>query len=383
MITKIMFLIDQYHGPQAGTEGQLLQLLCHLDRSRYEPGLTLLRDSDYVQRKLFPCPVRVLGIARLASIRAVGGMLQYAFALRRENYRLVHCFFNDSALIAPFFLKLFGIRVLVSRRDMGFWYTPQNLFVLRFVARFVDRYVANSHMVKRHVQEKERVRDRKITVIYNGYAPYSESARGRSFTPVLTEIGDHDPVVGIVANLRPIKRIDTLIEAFAIVGKQNPVARLVIVGDSTSDQARSTLDSLNALAGRFGIRERIIFTGQVENPLRYIKKFTVAVLCSESEGFSNSIIEYLQAGRPVICTDTGGNAEIIQDGRNGFLVPVGDSGALAARLVLLLSDSALSRRLSLAGRETVRSYTHTRMVAAHMTCYDQVLSGLLPSRSTN
>src|SRR4026209_1618283 len=154
---KIMYLIDHYQGPPAGTEGQLLQLIRHLDRSRYEPSLTLLRDSEYVQRNLFPCPVRVLGITRLVSVRAVVGRLRYGFALRRENYRLVHCYFNDSALIAPFFLRLFGIRVLVSRRDMGFWYTPQNLFVLRLVVRFVDRYVANSHMVKQQVQAQERV----------------------------------------------------------------------------------------------------------------------------------------------------------------------------------------------------------------------------------
>jgi len=134
MTIKIMYLVDQYQGPQAGTEGQLLQLLLHLDRSRYEPSLTLLRDTEYSRRNAFPCPVRVLGITKLASLRAIIGMFRYAFMLRRENYRLVHCFFNDSALIAPFFLWLFGIRVLVSRRDMGFWYTPGNLVVLRVVA---------------------------------------------------------------------------------------------------------------------------------------------------------------------------------------------------------------------------------------------------------
>jgi glycosyltransferase involved in cell wall biosynthesis len=113
--------------------------------------------------------------------------------------------------------------------------------------------------------------------------------------------------------------------------------------------------------------------------MEYVEKFSVAVLCSESEGFSNAIVEYMQAARPVVCTDTGGNPEIVQDGRNGFLVPVGDSGALAERLVQVLSDSMLAKRLGEAGRETVRSFTHERMLAEQMSCYDKVLAGRLPA----
>ena len=104
-----MYLMDDYRGPRAGTEGQLLQLLRHLDRSRYEPAMTFLRGAEYALGNTFPCPVTVLGIAKLASIRAIVGMLRFAYRLRREGYGLVHCFFNDSSLIAPFFLKLAGL----------------------------------------------------------------------------------------------------------------------------------------------------------------------------------------------------------------------------------------------------------------------------------
>jgi glycosyltransferase involved in cell wall biosynthesis len=374
MTTKIMYLVDHYEAPQAGTEGQLLQLVQHLDRSRYEPSMTLLRGSEYIERNRFPCPVSVLGITKLASARAIVRMLSYAFFLRRENYRLVHCFFNDSALMAPPFLRLFGIRVLVSRRDMGFWYTPRNLALLRLVAPFVDRYVANSQAVKRQVQQREGVPGCKIAVIYNGYAAGVESRGQSSASTVLQEVPDGVPVVGIVANLRPIKRIDILMEAFALASAKHPDARLVIVGDTSSHQAAGTLDELVSLACRLGIRERVIFTGRVDEPRTYIEKLTVAVLCSESEGFSNSIIEYMQAARPIVCTDTGGNPEVIQDGRSGFLVPVGDAGALADRLVRLLSDRGLAHRLGEAGCEAVRSYTHTRMVSEQMACYDEVLS---------
>lgn len=372
-----MYLVDQYVGPQAGTEGQLLQLVQHLDRSRYEPSMTVFRNSEYVERNLFPCPVRVLGITKLASLWTIFRIVGYVQTLRRENYRLVHCFFNDSALIAPIFLKLFGIRVLVSRRDMGFWYTPRNLIVLRLVVPFVDRYVANSNAVRQYVQQQERIPDEKITVIYNGYAiptDHGSQATNNLILPdVPDSVPDSVPVVGIVANLKPIKRIETLVEAFALASKQYPDARLLIVGDTASMEGQSTWGELNVLARRLGVLERIIFTGRVKEPMPYIKRFTVAVLCSESEGFSNSIIEYMQVGCPVICTDAGGNSELIQDNYNGFLVPVGNISILVDRIVRLLSDRALARRLGQAGYETVRSYTHTRMVTEQMACYDHVL----------
>ncbi len=139
-------------------------------------------------------------------------------------------------------------------------------------------------------------------------------------------------------------------------------------------EAAYTLEKLGALARHFGIEDRVVFTGQVRDSKLYIRRFTVAVLCSESEGFSNSIIEYLQAGRPTVCTDTGGNAEVIQTGRNGFLIPIGDSKALADYVIRLFSDRTLARRIGEAGYESVRAYTHTRMVAEQMTCYDGVIS---------
>lgn len=375
MTVKIMYLVDHYGGPQAGTEGQLLRLVRYLDRFRYEPSLTLLRSSEYIERNLFPCPVRVLGITKLASIQTIFRIVRYALTLRRNNYQLVHCFFNDSSLIAPPLLKLFGIRVLVSRRDMGFWYTPKNLVVLRLVGLFVDRYVANSYAVKQLVQQRERVPNEKISVIYNGYDSSTKNGIQTVVVAKIPEVPDSAPVVGIVANLKPIKRLDILIKAFSIVHHRYPNARLIIVGDTSSLEGRNTLDGLNALACRLGILDRIIFTGRVEEPMPYINRFTVAVLCSESEGFSNSIIEYMQAGRPIVCTNTGGNPELIKDGCNGFLVPAINVDILADRLIQLLSDNILARRLGEAANKTIQSYTCGRMVMEQLACYDEVLSG--------
>lgn len=364
--------MDYYDGPQAGgTQGQLLQLIQYLDQSRYKPAITLLRNSEYIKHNCFPCPVKVLNITKLASMQSIFKILHFALDLHRENYQLVHCFFNDSSLIAPIFLKMFGIRVLVSRRDLGFWYTSMNLAVLRLVAPFVNRYVANSQAVKKIIQQREWVSSEKISVIYNGYIPNTKFVDENNLRGVSNIV----PIVGIVANLRPLKRIDTLIEAFAMISDHYPDARLVIIGsDGISLHGGSMRKDLEILATSLGIYDQVIFMGGMEDPIAYINQFTVAVLCSESEGFSNSIIEYMRAGRPVICTNIGGNPELIQDEYNGFLVAVGDVKALADRLTQLLSNHVLARQLGEAGYETVRFYTHTRMVTEQMFCYDAILA---------
>jgi L-malate glycosyltransferase len=298
-------------------------------------------------------------------------MVRYAMHLKRHNYRIVHCFFNDSSVIAPVFIKLLGIRVLVSRRDMGFWYTPAVLTALRLVRPFVDRYIANSKAVKQLVHSREGAPSDKIAVIYNGYPapPRVEDELGDSQAG---ELSRYHPLVGIVANLRPIKRIDTLVEAFALVRQNYPRAALVIVGDTCAQQAQATLQHLHELAARLCVDDAVIFTGRVSRAQAYIERFSVAVLCSESEGLSNALIEYMLARRAIVCTDTGGNPELVHDGHNGFLFQIGDSKKLADRVMTLLRDSDLAERFGDAAHASIAAYTVQRMVDAHMACYDEV-----------
>lgn len=383
MATKIMYLLDSYEGPHAGTEGQLLQLVEHIDRSRYEPAMTVLRSSEHTDRNILPCSVSVLDISKVARIGSIVKLVRFAAMLRREGYRLVHCFFNDVSMVAPPILWLFGIRVLVSRRDMGFWYSKWNLPLVRIAAIFVDRYVVNCRAVRLIVEEREWVSNRKISVIYNGYVDRNSNVDVTADGTLLPAKSDQ-PVVGIVANLRPVKRIDTLFRAFARVLEYHPDARLVVVGgDGASEQGTSMREALESLAQELGILNCILFAGRADDPSAYIARFDVAVLCSESEGLSNSLIEYMQAARPIVCTDTGGNPELVEDGITGYLVPVGDADTLADRVLRFLSDRQMAARLGRAAHNSARSsYPISRMVGEQMDCYDAVLFGKMSERAS-
>src|SRR5262245_30416819 len=101
MATKIMYLMDYYINPQGGTERQVLHLIQSMDKSRYVPSIALLRDSEYIERNGFLCQVMILRIYKIASIRSILKLLHFGFVLRQQDYRIVHCFFNDVSLIAP------------------------------------------------------------------------------------------------------------------------------------------------------------------------------------------------------------------------------------------------------------------------------------------
>jgi glycosyltransferase involved in cell wall biosynthesis len=373
---KIAYLMDHYAHPYGGTERQVLELIRRLDRRRFQPQVAVFRASEYLKHNEFDCAVDVLAIKKMASATTLGRLYRYARELRKRDFSIVHIFFNDASVVAPPILKWQGLKVVVSRRDMGFWCSARTALLLKANRLFVDRVVANSEAVKRSVQAREGYSDSKISVIYNGHDRASETTDvARRRVRDTLGIGPEGVIVGIVANLRTIKRIEDLIRAFALVRRTHHNAWLVIVG--TGDLR----NKLEDLATSLDIRSQVVFTGQLSDPLPVIHEFAVGVICSESEGFSNSIIEYMYCAKPTVCTNVGGNPEIVRDGENGFLVPVGDVGKLAERLERLLGDPALAQRL---GRNALvwasERYDMGRMIEAHMELYERMLSGDVAAR---
>ncbi|HWP99049.1 MAG TPA: glycosyltransferase [Vicinamibacterales bacterium] len=366
----IVYLVDSYTGPRAGTEVQLLELLRGLDRRRFEPSLAVLRPTPFIAEPgRLPCAsVQVLRIHRLLSPRSWFRMAAFAATLRRRGVRLAHIFFNDASVIGPPFLRLAGIRIVVARRDMGFWYTPAMLRCLRVSGRFVDAVVANCEAVRLNVHRLERYPLARARVIPNGQrlerflAPADPTLRSRLGIP------PEAPIVGMVANLKPIKRHEDLLRAFSIVRLQHPTAHLLLAGSGELEA------DLRTLAHHLDLAGCVHFAGPVDDAVPVVRHCAVCVLSSESEGLSNALIEYLGCAKPVVCTNTGGNAEVVREGENGFLVEVGDVAALADRIGRLLADPALARTMGRrARRRFVDRYTVDRMLAEHMRLYDELL----------
>ena len=363
---KILYVMDALHWGEtaAGTEGQLVQLLTHLDRDRFEPHLAVFRPTPYTQSAAtFPCPLKVLNISKLFHPGAVMKLAKLGADVRSGGFQIVHVFLNDAAVAAPLFCRIGGARVIVSRRDMGFWYTKPVLRALSVSNLFVDRMIANSDAVRRNVHHHERYPLARIDVLPNGHDPARFDAEPMEDFRTRFNIGPDDPIIGMVANFNPWKRHIDLVKAFVRISAAHPTAHLALVGGGDAEPLR-------AEARQHGLERRVHIVEGITNAIPVVKHFTVGVLCSDSEGASNAVMEYMGSGKPTVCTNVGGNPELITDNVTGFLVTPRDVDTLAGRIGHLLAHPDGAASMGHLARLTANRFTSRRMADLHMDLYE-------------
>jgi glycosyltransferase involved in cell wall biosynthesis len=327
----------------AGTETQLLKLITGLDRSRVMPYLCLLDGEDETSRSLEPedCPVLRLGVRRLRHPWTLRQAWRFGRFLRRERIDVVQTHFPDSLYFAAPVARMAGVRhILRTRRDLGFWMKPADRWLAPLYNRIVTGTIANCEACRRAVIEQERAAAGSVAVLENGIE------LDRLLTLPLTSPSDNKKpwVVGLVANLRPVKGPDVFLRAAAIVSTANPRTTFRIAGSGDEGSARRLIREL-------GLEGRVELLGSVRDVPALLSELDVAVLASHSEGLSNALLEYMAAARPIVATAVGGNVELIEDGRHGLLVPPGNAEAAAEAIVRLLADRALAARLGSAARK--------------------------------
>jgi glycosyltransferase involved in cell wall biosynthesis len=163
--------------------------------------------------------------------------------------------------------------------------------------------------------------------------------------------------VGVVANLRSVKGLETLIEAAARLA---PVSSDVVWEVAGEGEHRPVLEQ--ALREK-RLAERFSLPGALADIPAFLASLAVAVLPSRAEGMSNALLEYMAAGRPIVATAVGGNGELIQNGIHGLLVPPDDAGSLARAIGRLLDNPDLACRLGSAARRRAQErYSREAMV---------------------
>jgi glycosyltransferase involved in cell wall biosynthesis len=349
-LIRIVCLIDSI-AQHAGTENQLVEIVKRIDRGRFEIHLCCLEDSDRLRALAANCKTAVFPAANLYSMAGIQAFLRLREYLNTNRIDIMHTFMTKSNILGVLAARRSHCRAIVaSRRNLGYGFTPMYVRLFRYVNQQTTRLLANSEGARRSAAEIEHVSPDKIDILYNGVdmAAYAFENADPS-VPRSLGIPEGAPVIGTVANLRPVKDLPLFLRAARIVASAAPDAVFLIVG-------RGPLrDELARLAAELGIASRVFFTDGKGAVVDYLHRMTVACLSSSSEGFSNSILEYMAAGLPVVATDVGGNREAIEHGVTGYIIADRSPESFGAPVIELLRDATLRARMGQAGFERCRA----------------------------
>jgi glycosyltransferase involved in cell wall biosynthesis len=256
---------------------------------------------------------------------------------------------------------------------MGYWLTDQfNRVASKWVFRHLaDHVLVNAMTIREQLIREYGISCDKITVISNGVDIRRDVLAIAHRQELRRRLGcrDTDVVLGLVANLRPVKGAEYAIRATHLLLGSGWNVKLIIVGDG--DQ-RGLLEQI---VRESGIDDHVMLLGNYSDPLKIIPVFDIALLCSLSEGFPQTVLEYMACGKPVVATAVGGVSEIIRNGETGFLVPACDPQALARAIEALMTDESLRETMGQRGQEEVeKRYPLSAMISKHDEIYHRLLN---------
>ncbi|MCI0392812.1 MAG: glycosyltransferase [Acidobacteria bacterium] len=304
---------------------------------------------------------------------AVKQLFNFARYLRERKIDIVqtHDFYTNVFGMIGAWLARVPVRI-ASRRETAGWRTPSQKFVERRAYQLAHAIVANAEAVRRQLIE-EGVRSEKIVTVHNGLdldRVTPRVGRSESFEMFKLPLNGHCRIVTVVANLfHPVKDHPTFLRAAQRVRQAFPEARFVIAGQGHLE------DKMRLLTSELGIETDVFFIGRCEQLAELLSISDVCVLSSIAEGFSNSILEYMGAGRPVVVTNVGGASEAVIEGETGYLVQARDYETMAVRIIELLRDPERAHAMGIAGRHVIeRKFSCEAQLARTEELYQELLA---------
>lgn len=368
MKTRILQFIGSFH--QGGSERQAVQLVRLLKNDgRYDIRVATLDAEGPLRSDIEALEIYEIAEFRLSSfynLQFLRQLIRCIRFLKQNQIDLIHTHDFYTNVFGMLTARLAGVRCrIASKRETEGMRTANQDRLERFVFGFADRIAANSGAVKEHLSRRG-IDDHKMAVVYNGIDLSRFEAQPADRDKLTAQLGlpgdENIKFVTMVANLRhEVKNHPMLLRAAKQIadGRQN--VHFVLAGEGSLE------NNLRQIAEDLGIDKRVHFIGRCSRVPELLSVSFAGVLTSFAEGFSNSILEYMAAGLPVVATKVGGAAEAVRNGITGYLIGSDDDKALAERLSGLLSDPAKADEMGRRGREIVRERFSTEAQLAAVT----------------
>jgi len=368
-LPHVLLVVDEFASVLGGGERIALKLAALLPHYGYRASILIFSaHPESAALKSPPCPIYLLPLENAFDLTALRAAYEFKRFLKQQKIQIVHTFFESSDIWAGLVTKtMSNAKLIWARRDMGFMRSRKHHVVYRLMAGMPDAVFAVSEQVRRHAIEVDRIDAARVQTIYNGLnlADWDGVPRPAK--------NPGDFLVTTVGNIRPVKGHDVFIRAAATIVQQFPKVSFSIAGDVIEP---GYFAELQTLIRDLDLANHFRFAGGVTNLRQHLAAADIFVLPSRSEGFSNALIEAMASSLPVVATDVGGNAEAVNDGITGFVVPPEDPAAISAAILRLLSDPLQAKAMGSAGRNLVEEkFTTDAMMNQIAGAYRNLLSG--------
>ena len=355
----------------AGTEMATYNIARHLALRGHHIDVITSLDAGLSRRGLEQgFTVHRIGLPRGRVMGTIVFWLKAILRIRRLNPDIIHgqstamgliCFLAKQLLRRPYVVYLRGSDV----------HRPWSLkkVISKLVLNNADAVVALTEQMRRETLE---LCSRDVDVIPNGVdAENYEALPQKSTVRERLGLRDDRRIILFVGTLRPIKGTRYLIEAMHTIRRRDAESRLLIVGDGEERP------SLEQLVLELNLGDTVTFAGKVPNDRvpEYMAAADIFALASLSEGFPLVVAEAMAAGLPIVASRVGSLPEIVEEGENGFLVEPAEPQEIADRILMLLADRDLRRKIGEANRWKAKSYSWHHVAEQLDALYRSMISG--------
>jgi sugar transferase (PEP-CTERM/EpsH1 system associated) len=372
LVAHVIFRLDI-----GGLENGLVNLLNHMPRERYRHAIVCLTEHTDFRARLRRDDVSLHALHKRPG-KDAGWYVRLWQCLRALAPDVVHTR-NLTTLEAQVPAAFAGIRHRVHGEhgwDLDDLHGTRRRYRIlrRALSPFVSQYVTVSGDLRAWLERELDVPPARITHVCNGVdtTVFSPPAGAREALTPTGFAGQETVVIGAVGRMTGIKSPLTLVRAFIELLASEPDARarlrLVLVGEGPE------LGAVRTALAEAGATDLAWLPGARGDVPHLLHEMDLFVLSSLNEGISNTILEAMASGLPVVATKVGGNGELVRDGTTGLLVPPGDPAALAAALRRYLRDPALRAAHARAARErALAAFSMEAMVRGYVGVYDRLL----------
>jgi len=356
MINKIRVLHIITRLDAGGSATNTLETVSRLDPARFDVELICGvtddpegRIADFISQHRIHCVVIKDLVRAVHPLKDIPVVIRLYRMIKRGDYEIVHTHSSKAGILGRLAAHWAGVERIVHtpHGHVFYGYFPD---ILSSIFIIVERLVAPLTDVLIELTQKGVEEHLALGIGTAGQwavAPsgidlelFKPDVTRRSSIRKALAIADHEILIVSVGRLEPVKGQSCLIDALALILKTNGNVKLMLVGDGSESH------KLQEKVKVMGLEGRVMFTGFRAETSVYYNAADIFALASLNEGMGRAVIEAMASARPVVLSRTGGMAELIEDGKEGFLCRAGDSADFARALLALAGDAALRSRMA-------------------------------------